>query len=131
MSQITAEELTAKKCKPCEGGVPPVPKDEVKRLLESLPGWKLTDDGQRIRRECVVKNFMAAMDFFNRVAELAEDEGHHPDLHLVGLKTRVTTPTCTWSATATRPSNSGPTRSAAFRRTTSSRRQRSANYRLT
>ena len=86
MSQITTEELTAKKCQPCEGGVPPVPKDEATRLLESLPGWKLTDDGQRIRREWVVKNFMAAMDFFNRVAELAEDEGHHPDLHLVGYR---------------------------------------------
>ena len=86
MSHMTAEELTAKKCQPCEGGVPPVPKDEVKMLLESLPGWNLTNDGQRIRREWVVKNFMAAMDFFNRVAELAEDEGHHPDLHLVGYR---------------------------------------------
>ncbi len=84
MSQITTEELAAKKCLPCEGGVPPVPEDEVNRLLESLPGWELTDDGQRIRREWVVKNFMAAMAFFMRVAELAENEGHHPDLHLVG-----------------------------------------------
>ena len=86
MSHMTAEELTTKKCQPCEGGVPPVPVDEVNRLLESLPGWKLTDDGQRIRREWVAKNFMAAIDFFNRVAELAEDEGHHPDLHLVGYR---------------------------------------------
>jgi 4a-hydroxytetrahydrobiopterin dehydratase len=82
----TIEELKTKKCQPCEGGVPPVPEDEVKRLLESLPGWELTDDGQRIRREWVAKNFMAAIDFFNRVAELAEDEGHHPDLHLVGYR---------------------------------------------
>ena len=86
MSHMTAEELTTKKCQPCEGGVPPVPEDEVKMLLESLPGWDLTNDGQRIRREWVVKNFMAAIDFFNRVAELAEDEGHHPDLHLVGYR---------------------------------------------
>ena len=86
MSHMTAEELTTKKCQPCEGGVPPVPEDEVNRLLESLPGWELTDDGQRIRREWVAKNFMAAIDFFNRVAELAEDEGHHPDLHLVGYR---------------------------------------------
>ena len=40
----------------------------------------------RIRREWVAKNFMAAIDFFNRVAALAEDEGHHPDLHLVGYR---------------------------------------------
>lgn len=89
MSQITTEELAARKCQPCEGGVPPVPDDEVKRLLESLPGWELTNDGQRIRREWVVKNFMAAMAFFIRVAELAENEGHHPDLHLVGYRNAV------------------------------------------
>jgi 4a-hydroxytetrahydrobiopterin dehydratase len=86
MSRMTADELTAKKCQPCEGGVPPVPRDEVARLLEGLPGWELTDDGQRIRREWVVKNFMHAMDFFRGVADLAEEEGHHPDLHLVGYR---------------------------------------------
>jgi 4a-hydroxytetrahydrobiopterin dehydratase len=63
-----------------------VPREEAERLLTDLPGWTLSDDGIRIRREWVVKNFMAAMDFFNRVAELAEDEGHHPDLHLVGYR---------------------------------------------
>lgn len=82
----TVEQLRTKKCVPCEGGVPVVPRDEAERMLESLPGWKLTDDGIRIRREWKVKNFMAAIDFFNRVAELAEDEGHHPDLHLVGYR---------------------------------------------
>jgi len=86
MTPSTVEELRAKKCKPCEGGVPTVGKDEAEKLLIHLPGWKLTDDGKRIRREWVVKNFMAAMDFFNRVAELAEEEGHHPDLHLVGYR---------------------------------------------
>ncbi len=89
MCQITTEELVAKKCQPCEGGVPPIPEDEVKRLLEGLPGWELTDDGQRIRREWVVQDFMAAIAFFNRVAELAEAEGHHPDLHLVGYRKAV------------------------------------------
>jgi 4a-hydroxytetrahydrobiopterin dehydratase len=81
-----AEELRAKKCQPCEGGVPPLSGDEVKRLLGSLPGWKLTADGQRIRREWVAKNFLAGLDFFNRVGQLAEEEGHHPDLHLVGYR---------------------------------------------
>ena len=89
MSQTTTEGLAAKKCLPCEGGVPTVPLDEVRTLLESLPGWELTDGGQGIRREWVVKNFMAAMDFFNRVAELAEAEGHHPDLHLIGYRNAV------------------------------------------
>jgi 4a-hydroxytetrahydrobiopterin dehydratase len=63
-----------------------VSREEAERLLADLPGWTLSDDGIRIRREWVVKNFMAAMHFFNRVAELAEDEGHHPDLHLVGYR---------------------------------------------
>jgi 4a-hydroxytetrahydrobiopterin dehydratase len=86
MSIGTIEDLKRKKCQPCEGGVPPVSREEAERLLADLPGWTLSDDGIRIRREWVVKNFMAAMHFFNRVAELAEDEGHHPDLHLVGYR---------------------------------------------
>ncbi len=86
MSIGTIDELKTKKCRPCEGGVQPVSRDETERLLKDLPGWQLTEDGQRIRREWSVKHFMAAMDFFNRVAELAEDEGHHPDLHLVGYR---------------------------------------------
>ena len=86
MSTVSAEELTLKKCQPCHGGVPAVPRREAEELVAKLPGWKITDDGIRIRREWVVKNFMAAIDFFNRVASLAEDEGHHPDLHLVGYR---------------------------------------------
>ncbi len=86
MSIGTLEELKRKKCQPCEGGVPPVPREEAERLLKDLPGWELTEDGNRIRREWTVEHFMAAMAFFNLVAELAENEGHHPDLHLVGYR---------------------------------------------
>jgi 4a-hydroxytetrahydrobiopterin dehydratase len=86
MTLGTIEQLRSKKCVPCEGGVPPVPRDEAERLLRDLPGWRLTDDGIRIRRQWVVKHFMAGMDFFGRVAGLAEAEGHHPDLHLVGYR---------------------------------------------
>ena len=85
----SVEQLRSKKCVPCEGGVPPVPREEAERLLKDLPGWRLTDDGIRIRREWVVKNFVAGMEFLNRVADLAEDEGHHPDLHLVGYRNVV------------------------------------------
>jgi 4a-hydroxytetrahydrobiopterin dehydratase len=63
-----------------------VSREEADRLLSELPGWKLTDDGIRIRREWVVKNFLSGMDFFHRIAALAEEEGHHPDLHLVGYR---------------------------------------------
>ncbi len=86
MSTSTAEELTRKKCVPCEGGVPKLTGSEVDALLANLPGWSKVEDGQRIRREWRVKNFMAAIDFFNKVAALAEDEGHHPDLHVVGYR---------------------------------------------
>jgi 4a-hydroxytetrahydrobiopterin dehydratase len=82
----TPDQLTTKKCSPCEGGVPAYSPEEAKKQIEKLPGWKLTADGQRIRREWVVKNFMAGINFFDDVARLAEEEGHHPDLHLAGYR---------------------------------------------
>jgi 4a-hydroxytetrahydrobiopterin dehydratase len=79
-------DLRQKHCTPCEGGVPPLTADEISALLAGLPEWKQTGDGNRIRREWRVKDFMTALDFFERVARLAEQEGHHPDLHLVGYR---------------------------------------------
>lgn len=73
-------ELTQKKCVPCEGGVPSLEKAEVARLLAQLSGWSL--QGKRISKEIKFKNFVAAMKFVNRVAEIAEQEGHHPDIHI-------------------------------------------------
>jgi 4a-hydroxytetrahydrobiopterin dehydratase len=78
----TAEELSRGKCKPCEGGVEPCTLQEANDQLDKLSGWRLTHDGQRIRKNWTVKNFMAAMRFFEKVAEVAEEDGHHPDLHL-------------------------------------------------
>ena len=86
MAVQTTAELTQKKCQPCEGGVDPAPLDEVKQQLKKLPGWYLTHDGQRIRKDWTVKNFMAGIDFFNRCAKVAEADGHHPDLHLAGYR---------------------------------------------
>ena len=86
MTTATVDELKKKKCVPCEGGVPVVPREDAVRLLADLPGWTLSDDGIRIRREWIAKNFMSAIHFFNKVAELAEVEGHHPDLHLIGYR---------------------------------------------
>ena len=86
MAVQTTAELTQKKCQPCEGGVDPVPFGEAKQQLEKLPGWYLTHDGQRIRKDWTVKSFMAGIDFFNRCAEVAEADGHHPDLHLAGYR---------------------------------------------
>lgn len=86
MQAQSADQLTAKKCLPCEGGVEPCSLDEARAQLAELAGWELTDDGLRIRKEWRVKNFMAGMQFFNRCAEVAEADGHHPDLHLEGYR---------------------------------------------
>ena len=80
------EELVGKRCQPCEGGVEPYTLEDSRRQLVDLNGWSLTADGQRIRKEWKVKNFMSAMEFFNRVAEVAEGDGHHPDLHVSGYR---------------------------------------------
>jgi 4a-hydroxytetrahydrobiopterin dehydratase len=82
----TASELVSKKCQPCEGGVAPCTLDEAQRQLAKLSGWRITHDGKRIRKDWTTKNFMAAINFFHRVAELAEKDGHHPDLHLEGYR---------------------------------------------
>jgi len=82
----TADHLVSKKCKPCEGGVEACSIDEARQQLDGLPGWRLTHDGQRIRKDWTVKNFMAGIDFFNRAAAVAEQDGHHPDLHIVGYR---------------------------------------------
>jgi len=86
MSTLTHEELVRKKCSPCEGGVPPLSRQEAEDQLRQVDGWSLVQGGQRIRREWIVRNFMAGIEFFNKVASLAEEEGHHPDLHLEGYR---------------------------------------------
>jgi 4a-hydroxytetrahydrobiopterin dehydratase len=86
MSVQTSEELVAKKCVPCEGGVPKYSAPEAQEQLQKLQGWEMSHDGQRIRKKWTMKNFVAAISFFNRVADLAEEEQHHPDLHLVGYR---------------------------------------------
>ena len=82
----TAADLARKHCAPCEGGVPPLSAEQVREYLRAVPDWHLTDDGRRIRREWRVRDFATALDFFNRVGRLAEEEGHHPDLHLAGYR---------------------------------------------
>lgn len=83
---MTTCDLTLKKCRPCEGGVPPLSPDEVAKFLKEVPDWRLTSDGKRIRREWRVKDFVTGLEFFNRIGQIAEAEDHHPDLHLVGYR---------------------------------------------
>ena len=83
---LAAAELTKKHCAACESGLPALEADQVRQYLAAVPNWKLTPDGQRIRREWRVKDFVTALDFFRRVGEVAEAEDHHPDLHLVDYR---------------------------------------------
>lgn len=71
-------ELAAKKCKPCEGGTPPMSEEEAKAMLRKVDGWELK--GDRIRKVFRFKDFKESMSFVNKVADLAEEEGHHPNI---------------------------------------------------
>ena len=65
MAVQTPTELVQRKCKPCEGGVEPYLPEEAKQQLQQLSGWRITHDGQRIRKDRKVKNFMGGIRFFN------------------------------------------------------------------
>jgi 4a-hydroxytetrahydrobiopterin dehydratase len=86
MYPTTQEELLNKRCAPCEGGVPALSREEALALAQSVGGWVIDAEAKQISRAWTVKNFMAGIDFFHKVASLAEDEGHHPDLHLEGYR---------------------------------------------
>ena len=65
---------------PCRGGVPPLPPEEAERYLGQVPGWELADDARLLRRTFRLANFREALAFVHGIGELAEAEGHHPDL---------------------------------------------------
>jgi 4a-hydroxytetrahydrobiopterin dehydratase len=86
MAVQSPAELVHKKCQMCEGDLKLYSIDEVKAQLKQLFGWHLTHDGQRIRKDWKVKDFMTGIDFFDRCAEIAEADSHHPDLHIEGYR---------------------------------------------
>lgn len=76
-------DLKDKKCIPCSTYVPPLPMEEKQKLLQNLGvEWKLSNDDTRIVRNIKFKNFKRALEFTNEVGRLAEEEKHHPELHL-------------------------------------------------
>jgi 4a-hydroxytetrahydrobiopterin dehydratase len=75
-------DLLAKRCQACEGGIPALSADQIAALLPSVSGWSVSEDGKKLRRRWRARNFVAVLEFFQRVGALAEEEGHHPDLHL-------------------------------------------------
>ncbi len=76
--------LTDKRCVPCEGGVPKLSPEAADALLAECPGWVREHDW--IHREVICKDFVEAVDLIRDIADIAEDEGHHPDLHLTGYR---------------------------------------------
>lgn len=77
-----AVHLSDKKCVACEGGVPPFDESQIRSYLPELkPGWEVIQ-GKKIKKEFTFRDFKDAMDFVNKVADIAESEGHHPDLHI-------------------------------------------------
>ena len=83
---ITRVDLVGRHCRSCTSGVPPLSSTQVHDYLKALPDWHLTEDGRRIRREWIAKDFTTALDFFGRISVIAEAEDHHPDLHLTAYR---------------------------------------------
>jgi len=74
--------MAAESCVPCRGGVPPLTHEEIQPLLEDLGnGWNVVDD-HHLTKEFTFPDFATALAFTNRVGEIAEREGHHPDIQL-------------------------------------------------
>jgi 4a-hydroxytetrahydrobiopterin dehydratase len=75
--------LTERSCKPCEGGVAPLTREQAVALLAQLePGWSLNADAKSLTRAYKFKDFYRTMSFVNAIAHIANIEDHHPDLEI-------------------------------------------------
>jgi 4a-hydroxytetrahydrobiopterin dehydratase len=83
MKEENMSDLSQKSCLPCEGGVAPMTKTQVQKLLKEIPQWTVDARGdQFISRKFEFKNFYQTMAFANAIAWIANTENHHPDLEL-------------------------------------------------
>jgi 4a-hydroxytetrahydrobiopterin dehydratase len=83
-----APALADRRCVPCQGGTPPLTRDEIAPLLAQLDGWQLVDDRMLVK-VFRFKNFVEAVAFVNAVTPVAEAENHHPDLRVSWGQVRV------------------------------------------
>jgi 4a-hydroxytetrahydrobiopterin dehydratase len=83
-------ELASKTCVPCRGGVPPLADKELDNLAKEVPQWRVVN-GHHITREFKFADFKQALAFVNKVGNIAEEQGHHPDILLTWGKAEVTT----------------------------------------
>ncbi len=83
-------DLTKKHCIPCESGDPPLPESKEDELKVQVSDWSLLRDSEhRLRRQFKFKTFMDAIKFVNKVANIAEEEGHHPDIYIFYNKVQL------------------------------------------
>ena len=75
---VDENELTAKVCTPCKGGIPPLTSEEASEYISRAAGWELIDDDHKISKAFKFSNFRETLDYVEKVGELAESEGHHP-----------------------------------------------------
>ena len=80
--------LSEKTCIPCRGGVPPLTTDEIRPLHAEVKDWAVVND-HHIEREFKFPDFKRALDFVNKVGNIAEEQGHHPDIYLAWGKVQV------------------------------------------
>lgn len=80
-------DLNKQRCIPCEGGVAPLDKEMINELLKEVhTDWTLREDGKEISRLFRFKDFHKTMGFVNKVAEVAHNEDHHPDMEVAYSK---------------------------------------------
>jgi len=72
-------ELASKTCVPCKGGTPPLKGEELDELRRQVPEWEVVEE-HHLRRRFRFKNFRESLRFVNEVGEVAEEQGHHPDI---------------------------------------------------
>jgi 4a-hydroxytetrahydrobiopterin dehydratase len=72
-------ELASKTCVPCKGGTPPLKGEDLDELRRQVPEWEVVEE-HHLRRRFRFRNFRESLRFINEVGELAEEQGHHPDI---------------------------------------------------
>lgn len=82
-------ELAQKKCVACEGDVPKLTRSDAEAFMTHTSSWTLAEDTNSITRNFKFKNFKEAMAFANKIGDIAEEEGHHPDLTVAWGKVGV------------------------------------------
>lgn len=84
-----ATDLASKTCVPCRGGVPALKGAELEGLKRQLPEWQVINE-HHLHRRFEFPDFLQALDFVNKVGEVAEQQGHHPDICFTWGKAEVT-----------------------------------------